>query len=149
MNRFRQITHQQKQLFAALALTVLLPLGVGIIFLIGNAVYPNLSGTAKVSNNQPHEKIATQPPQTSNLPDSVANAVLQDASQRSNLTKNELQIINTERRSWPDGCLGLADSDTFCTQIVVSGWQVMVKGGQRSFVYRTNDSGSLVKLAKE
>lgn len=149
MNRFRQITHQQKQLFTALVLTVLLPLGIGIIFLMVNTVYPNLSGTAKVSNNQPHEKIAIQPPQTSNLPDSVANAVLQDASQRSNLTKNELRIVNAEPRSWSDGCLGLADSDTFCTQIVVYGWQVMVKGGQRSFVYRTNDSGSLVKLAKE
>lgn len=149
MNRFRQIIHQQKQLFAGLVLTIILLLGVSITFLVTKPVNPNLSGRAEVSHNQPHEKIATQPPQNSNLPDSVANAVLQDASAQANLPIQELRVVNAKPQDWPDGCLGLADSDTFCTQIVVSGWQVMVKGGQQSFVYRTNDSGSLVKLAKE
>ena len=150
MNRFRQISRQQKQLFAALILAVILPLGAGMTFLIANAIYPNLSGTANVPNNKQHEEIATQPAQEErNLPDSVVQAVLDDAAKRLNVPTQELRIVQAKQRDWPDGCLGLASPDTFCTQIVVSGWQVMVQGGQQSFVYRTNDSGSLVKVAKE
>ena len=149
MNRFRQVAHQQKQLFAALILAVILPLGAGMTFLIANAVYPNLSNTANVPNTKQHEEIVTQPARDKNLPDSVVQAVLQDASKRLNVPTQELRIAQAKPRDWPDGCLGLASSDTFCTQVVVSGWEVKVKGEQRSFVYRTNDSGSLVKLAKE
>lgn len=83
------------------------------------------------------------------LPDAVAQAVLQDASRRSNRSQNELRIVNAEPRNWPDGCLGLASADTFCTQMVVSGWEVTVEDGQKNFVYRTNDSGSLAKIVKK
>jgi len=141
-----QITHQHKQLFAALVLVVILPLGAGIAFLVANAVYPNLSGTAKVSNNKQHEEIATQPPRDGNLPDSVVQAVLQDASRRSNLPSQELRIVRAEQRDWSDGCLGLALSGTFCTQVVLPGWQVTVNAARRSFIYRTDNSGSQVKL---
>jgi hypothetical protein len=140
------INHQQKQLFTALVLTVILPLGAGITFLVANAVYLNLSGTAKVPNNKQHEAIATQPLQDENLPDSVVQAVLQDASRRSNLPSQELNIVRVQQRDWPDGCLGLALSGTFCSQTVVSGWQVTVNAEQQSFVYRTDNSGSVVKL---
>jgi hypothetical protein len=141
-----QITHQHKQLFATLVLTVILPLGAGITFLVANAVYLNLSGTAKVPNNKQHEAIATQPLRDENLPDSVVQAVLQDASRRSNLPSQELNIVRVQQRDWPDGCLGLALSGTFCSQAVVSGWQVTVNAEQQSFVYRTDNSGSVVKL---
>ena len=146
MKHFGQITHQQNQLFAALVLTVILLLGAGITFLVANAVYPNLSGTAKVPNNKQHEAIATQPPRDGNLPDSVVQAVLQDASRRSNLPSQELNIVRAQKRDWPDGCLGLALSGTFCSQVVVSGWQVTVNAERQSFVYRTDNSGSLIKL---
>lgn len=146
MKHSGHITHQQKQLFAALVLTVILPLGAGITFLVANAVYLNLSGTAKVPNNKPHEAIATQPLRNENLPDSVVQAVLQDASRRSNVPSQELNIVRVQQRDWPDGCLGLALSGIFCSQTVVPGWQVTVNAEQQSFVYRTDNSGSLVKL---
>jgi hypothetical protein len=95
------------------------------------------------------EEIPKSPSQDNNLPESVAQAVLQDASKRSNLPRRELRVAKAEPRNWPDGCLGLPAPDSFCTQIVVSGWQVIVEGKQRSFVYHTNNSGSLVKLAEE
>lgn len=146
MKHSGRITHQQNQLFAALVLTVILPLGAGITFLVVNAVYPNLSDTAKVPNNKQHEAIATQPLRDGNLPDSVVQAVLQDASRRSNLPSQELNIVRVQQRDWSDGCLGLALSGIFCSQTVVPGWQVTVNAEQQSFVYRTDNSGSLVKL---
>ncbi len=146
MKHSSQINHQHQQLFAALVLTTILPLGAGITFLVANAVYPNLSGTAKVPNNKQHEAIATQPLWDGNLPDSVVQAVLQDASRRSNLPSHELNIVRVQQRDWPDGCLGLALTGIFCSQTVVPGWQVTVNAEQQSFVYRTDNSGSLVKL---
>ncbi len=146
MKHSSQINHQHQQLFAALVLTTILPLGAGITFLVANAVYPNLSGTAKVPNNKQHEAIATQPLWDGNLPDSVVQAVLQDASRRSNLPSHELNIVRVQKRDWPDGCLGLALTGIFCSQTVVPGWQVTVNAEQQSFVYRTDNSGSLVKL---
>jgi hypothetical protein len=105
-----------------------------------------LSHIAESLLTQLPREIAKELPHSSNLPDSVANAVLQDAQMRSHLSVKQLRIVNAEPHNWPDGCLGLASPDTFCTQIVVPGWQVTVESGKQRFVYRTNNSGSLVKL---
>ncbi|MBD2043408.1 hypothetical protein [Microcoleus sp. FACHB-672] len=91
---------------------------------------------------------APQTPSDLTLPNPVAEAVLQDASSRSKLPREQLQIAGTQQQSWPDGCLGLAEPETFCPQIVVSGWKVTVQGKEKSFVYRTDNTGSLVKLEK-
>lgn len=101
------------------------------------------------NSTKPSPTVAKEKPQPDNLPDSIAQAVLQDVSQQENLSKQELYIVSAEPRNWPDGCLGVASSDTFCTQVVVPGWQVTAEGGQQNFVYRTNASGSLVKRVKE
>jgi hypothetical protein len=92
------------------------------------------------------EDVAVEPPRNGKLPDSVAKAVLRDAESRTDLSLSQLRVTQAEQREWPDGCLGLPELGRFCTQVVTPGWQVMVKGGQESFSYRTNSSGSLVKL---
>ena len=81
-----------------------------------------------------------------NLPDSVTNAVLREASRQSNLSIAQLRIAKAEQREWPNGCLGIVERDVLCTRAIVPGWQVTVKGGRQTFVYRTNESGSVVKL---
>lgn len=81
-----------------------------------------------------------------NLPGSVAKAVLQDASKRSNLPTEKLRIVDSVQRDWSDGCLGLAKPGTMCIQQVIYGWQVKVVSGQKTLIYRTNQSGSVVKL---
>lgn len=91
---------------------------------------------------------APQTPSARTLPNPVAEAVLQDASSRSKLPREQLKIAGSQQQSWPDGCLGLAEPETFCPQIVVSGWKVTVQGREKSLVYRTDNTGSLVKLEK-
>jgi hypothetical protein len=80
------------------------------------------------------------------LPVSVKNAVLQAASRDLKLSTSRLKIIKAERRTWKNGCLEVADSNQLCTQVLVSGWQVAVRGSGKILVYHTNDSGSVVKL---
>lgn len=81
-----------------------------------------------------------------NLPNAVAQAVLQDASNQFNVPTRQLRIVRSESREWPNSCLGLAQSDRGCAQVMVPGWRVMVEGARQGLIYRTNQSGSLVML---
>ena len=81
-----------------------------------------------------------------NLPKSVADAVLQAASQQSGLPISELRIIQSEQRTWSDSCLGLGGPAESCLRVLVPGWLVTVEGGQQRLVYHTNASGSVLRL---
>jgi hypothetical protein len=75
----------------------------------------------------------------------VANAVLKDASQRTGIPASELNLVEVRQQAWSDGCLGLGGSGVLCTQAIVPGWKVTVASGENRWVYRTNQSGTLVK----
>lgn len=83
---------------------------------------------------------------SNNLPKPIADAVLQDASRRLGGTTSGLRITEAIRKSWPDGCLGLNEPGTFCTQALVEGWLVVVEGRQQRLVYRTGETGSNIQL---
>lgn len=91
------------------------------------------------------EAINNEVPGNSDLPNSVSISVLRDISRRANISISQLRIVKAEKRDWPNGCLGIAEPGVMCTQMVVSGWRVTAEGGGKTFVYRTNASGSVVK----
>lgn len=80
------------------------------------------------------------------LPAPVAEAVLEDVVRRSGLAAIDLKIVEAKPQMWPNGCLGLAEPDALCTMAIVPGWQVTVAGGNKYWIYRTNQRGSVVKL---
>jgi hypothetical protein len=82
------------------------------------------------------------------LSKSVGNTVLQHASQQSGLPTSELRIVQAQPQTWSDNCLGLRDLGTSCTQVPVSGWQVAVASGKQQWIYRTDASGSMIKLER-
>lgn len=90
-------------------------------------------------------RLETRTTTSGNLPQSVASAVLREISSRFNVS-SRLQIIRAEQRTWNNGCLGLENRGVFCTQAQVPGWLVTVEGRQQVWVYRTDASGSLVRL---
>ncbi len=90
--------------------------------------------------------IAKSSPNNNQLPASVQGAVLQDAVQRTSRPLASFRIIEAQKRTWPDGCLGLSQSGMFCTQVIVPGWRVVVTDGQRNWIYRTDESGDMIKL---
>ena len=92
------------------------------------------------------EAIVGLPPHNDNLPYSVAKAVLQDAQGRLTLPTSELRILQVEQQTWSDACLGLASPGQVCTQALIPGWRVTVNGKTQILVYRTNDSGSQVRV---
>ncbi|ABW27073.1 conserved hypothetical protein [Acaryochloris marina MBIC11017] len=85
-------------------------------------------------------------PQSGSLPDSIQQAVLQDLAQQTGDAPDQFQIIQAQAQTWPDGCLGLATPDVFCTMALVEGWQVQVSNGSQTWTYRTDAFGDVVKL---
>ncbi|MBF2016638.1 MAG: hypothetical protein IGS23_15845 [Rivularia sp. T60_A2020_040] len=80
------------------------------------------------------------------LPSEVKSAVLSDATKRVSKPVAALRITQVEKQSWGDSCLGLAESDTVCAQVIVPGWKVVVTDGERELIYRTDEKGKQVKL---
>jgi hypothetical protein len=79
----------------------------------------------------------------------VGNYVLQHASQQSGLPTSALRIVQARPDTWSDDCLGLSDAGVLCIQMPVPGWQVTVVSGQQRWIYRTNASGSILKLERK
>ncbi len=79
------------------------------------------------------------------LPDQVANQVKTAIAQSANISAEAIQITNAEPHTWPNGCLGLANPDEFCTQALVEGWQVEATNGETTWTYRTDATGSQIR----
>ncbi len=82
----------------------------------------------------------------SDLPKSLADIVLKDASEWSLLPIEILQIVDTKRQIWENSCrfmFGLG-----CAAIVqpISGWEVRVNSGTQLWTYNVDDKGKSVIL---
>lgn len=120
---------------------------IALACLLASAVIsPAIAQPSRTEINISQSPSRNSPPNNQQLPAKVQSAVLQDAVQRTSRPVAAFRIMKAEKRSWPDGCLGLSQPGTFCTEVIVPGWQVVVTDGQRRWTYRTNNSGSTVKL---
>lgn len=73
----------------------------------------------------------------------VIEAIAQDLGQPA----TTLTVESITAQTWPDGCLGLADVDEFCTMALVDGWQITLNVGNISYSYRSNKNGTIVRQA--
>lgn len=80
------------------------------------------------------------------LPGPVAEAVLQAATEESGVDPSDLAIGEFSRQTWSDSCLGLGGPAESCLTVLVEGWQITVTDGESTWVFRTNDDGSQVRL---
>ena len=120
---------------------------LGTFFLITNfnlnkaIAQPSIPAPAK--NEVQFKNVSSNNP---TLPPEVQSAVFEDTVKRTSKTADALRVVEAEPQNWNDGCLGLSEPEEICTQAIVSGWRVIVTDGMREWAYRTDDSGSLVKL---
>lgn len=80
------------------------------------------------------------------LPRSVQQAVRQAVSQQFNIPTRNLKIVRFSRQTWSDGCLGLGGPAEGCLLAQVRGWRVEVTDGKQTWIYRTNNTGSAIRL---
>ena len=80
------------------------------------------------------------------LPIEVQSAVLEAAAGQTSRAVASLKILSSQRKNWPDSCLGFTQPGEVCGQAVTPGWQIVVTDGLRNWTYRTDDAGDLIKL---
>lgn len=57
-----------------------------------------------------------------------------------------VQMVNYESRNWPDGCLGIAEPNTSCIQVITPGYLVTLSIEETIYKLRTNIDGTLIKI---
>jgi len=94
---------------------------------------------------RPSELPAMPSIQRSQVPRSILQAVRRDLARHLNIARRDVQIVSTDRATWPNGCLGLARPGEFCTEALVEGWRVTAMANNQTWVYRTAARGAQVR----
>ena len=84
--------------------------------------------------------------QNTNVPPVVAQAVLEDLSQQTQIPLSKLTITKAKKELWSNGCLDLAQEGEFCTQAIVPGWRVFVSGDDQTWIYHTDQQGRALRV---
>ena len=61
------------------------------------------------------------------------------------ISPTDVVVLSAEAKDWPDGCLGLADSEEMCTQAIVPGYEVVVQVKGENQKFRTNLTGAVIR----
>ena len=83
------------------------------------------------------------------LPATVAAAIRRELSRATGIAADKLKVTESSKQSWPNTCLGLSKADEICGQMIVEGWRVVVSDGSKTWVYRTNARGNVLRLEKK
>ncbi|MGH7998171.1 MAG: hypothetical protein ACREPR_01735 [Brasilonema sp.] len=134
-------TTKQTQIVAALILSGILSVGSSLSA-IESATAAPVNYFAQTANQVLKENI-----KTNSLPRPVTAAILQDLSNREQISNRKLEIIDYSQRTWRDGCMNLPNPDELCTQALVPGWRVVLSNGAQTWIYHTNNNGRSIRLA--
>jgi len=110
------------------------------LFVISFFLYSLLAACAPVGQPQPTE--TTQPVQQIEAVLRAEEALAQEI----NIEMETIQVIQVEDAEWPDACLGLAREDEVCAQVVTPGFKVTLQAQGKQYIYRTDETGSVVRL---
>lgn len=120
-----------------------------VVLLAGTVLFSAALPQASISAKTPAQIQATADKETANssnvLPAAVARRVKREIARTFKVPASQLKISAAQARTW-NGCLGLPAPNALCTMIALPGWQVIVTGQQRSWVYHTNQNGSQLRL---
>lgn len=79
-------------------------------------------------------------------PEAVLNAQQWLAMQLGTAVE-QIQIRTMEQVEWTDSCLGLGRLNEGCLQVVTPGWRVIFEVSEQSYEVRTDETGSMIRLA--
>jgi len=83
------------------------------------------------------------PPPVVTLPSNGTQRLLQTVASQVRLPVNRLRVAAVKAATW-DGCLGIFKPGQACTRIALSGWQVLVTGDDRSWVYHLDEAANRI-----
>lgn len=71
----------------------------------------------------------------------IVEAAQADAKRRFGV---EAELVDVQRVTWPDGSLGCPRKGMRYPQVLVPGWRITLRAGERSFDYHASSAGGLV-----
>lgn len=104
--------------------------------------HTNQDGSLIISEE---ESIGEVPLIDPNLPYAV-DASRQFLAELMSVKPITIKVIDYSARDWPDGCLGIAEKDISCIQVITPGYLVKLELDGQTYNLRTNTSGTLIKL---
>jgi hypothetical protein len=60
----------------------------------------------------------------------------------------QIRVVGFEEREWPDGCLGAAQPDEMCLQVITPGWWVNLEFDGKPFIFHTDATGQVARQAR-
>jgi hypothetical protein len=85
---------------------------------------------------------ASESPVTGEVPASILDPILSDASARTDVPVDEIEVRTADAVTWPDGSLGCPEPGVMYTQALVDGYQVVLQAADESLDYRVGNAGS-------
>jgi len=83
-------------------------------------------------------------PHDRRVPAPLLEKVLEDAQQRTGLSRSQLEIISTEQVTWNDGALGCPQPDRMYTQAEVPGYRISIRASAQTLNYHAAEAGRFV-----
>ncbi|HYD93344.1 MAG TPA: hypothetical protein VEB18_02725 [Candidatus Paceibacterota bacterium] len=123
--------------FIGLAVLVLLVLGIWFAFF--KAPEPTQESNTQNETGQ-HAETPSEPVGP------AAEAARAELATTLAVSEDMVTITNVEARTWTDGCLGLGGPAESCLQALVEGYRVEMQAQGKTYVYRTDSSGSSLRL---
>jgi len=77
------------------------------------------------------------------LPTQVANRLLLEVARDTGISKSKLKIAEIKPAGF-NGCLGIFRPNQACTKILIRGWQAIITGPRRTFVYHLSQDASRI-----
>lgn len=141
----------QGRIFSSLVLAAIFSLGANFTIINSAIAYPESISqlTSETINLRGSFASQNQSDRNNTLPPQLANVVKKDLANRTGIAPGKLKITNYNQQTWPNGCLGISEPDQICTQALVPGWQITVTDGQKTWIYRTDNSGRNIRLENQ
>ena len=83
-------------------------------------------------------------PHDHRVPAPLLEKVLEDAQQRTGVSRAQLEIISTEKITWNDGALGCPQPDQMYTQAEVPGYRIRIRTVDQTLDYHAAETGRFV-----
>jgi hypothetical protein len=78
------------------------------------------------------------------LPDAVL-AARQALSEKEDIPVDEIEVVSYSEEEWPNACLGLAEEDEMCAQVITPGYQVTLEANGEEYIFRTDETGDVIR----
>ncbi len=84
------------------------------------------------------------PTQAGNSATAAQDAAVAALAKNLGLHPSQIKVVSTEAVEWPDSCLGVSVEGIMCSQVVTSGYKIILEANGKQVEYHTNQDGSSV-----